>query len=63
MKKWSNNDAILSGDLLYALLIKLLATSQSLNQSIHSIFHQTAIEVCEGQSLDMDFEEKIRCFN
>ena len=57
-EKWSTNDAILSGDLLYALVNQILIESQSLNQSIHSVFHKTAIEVCEGQSLDMIFEEK-----
>ena len=57
-EKWSTNDAILSGDLLYALVNQILIESQSFNQSIHSVFHKTAIEVCEGQSLDMIFEEK-----
>lgn len=56
--KWNINDAILSGDLLYALVNKLLATSPSKNKEIHELFHQTAIEVCEGQSLDMEFENK-----
>ena len=57
-EKWSRNDAILSGDLLYALVNQILAESKPSNQSIHSVFHQTAIEVCEGQSFDMIFEEK-----
>ena len=56
--KWNINDAILSGDLLYALVNKLLATSPSKSKEIHELFHQTAIEVCEGQSLDMEFENK-----
>ena len=43
-EKWSTNDAILSGDLLYALVNQILIESQ-LNQSIHSVFHKTAIEV------------------
>ena len=57
-EKWSTNDAILSGDLLYALVNQILTESKSSNQPIHSVFHKTAIEVCEGQSLDMIFEEK-----
>ncbi len=57
-EKWSRNDAILSGDLLYALVNQILAESKPSSQSIHSVFHQTAIEVCEGQSFDMIFEEK-----
>jgi geranylgeranyl diphosphate synthase, type II len=57
-KKWNINDAILSGDLLYALVNKLLSTSSSQSPEIHKLFQQTAIEVCEGQSLDMEFENK-----
>ena len=57
-KKWSNNEAILSGDLLYALVNKLLATSEVTSSEIQTLFHQTAIEVCEGQSMDMDFEKR-----
>ena len=57
-KKWSNNEAILSGDLLYALVNKLLATSEVTSSEIQTIFHQTAIEVCEGQAMDMDFEKR-----
>jgi len=57
-KKWSNNEAILSGDLLYALVNKLLAISEVTSSEIRTIFHQTAIEVCEGQAMDMDFEKR-----
>ena len=56
--KWNINNAILSGDLLYALVNKLLSTSSSQSPEIHELFQQTAIEVCEGQSLDMEFENK-----
>ena len=56
--KWNINHAILSGDLLYALVNKLLSTSSSQSPEIHELFQQTAIEVCEGQSLDMEFENK-----
>ena len=57
-KKWNLNQAILSGDLLYALVNKLLASSSNQSIKIHQLFQQTAIEVCEGQSLDMEFEKK-----
>ena len=57
-KKWDLNQAILSGDLLYALVNKLLASSSYQSIEIHQLFQQTAIEVCEGQSLDMEFEKK-----
>ena len=57
-QKWDLNQAILSGDLLYALVNKLLASSSYQSIEIHQLFQQTAIEVCEGQSLDMEFEKK-----
>ena len=55
--KWNNNIAILSGDALlvksYMMLLKLDAKVQ--NQVIDK-FSKTAITVCEGQQMDMDFE-------
>ena len=56
-KKWNENIAILSGDLLYALVNQLLSKSSSQTPTLHQIFQQTAVEVCEGQSLDMEFEK------
>tara|TARA_B100000767_G_scaffold44680_2_gene38972 strand:- start:3242 stop:4207 length:966 start_codon:yes stop_codon:yes gene_type:complete len=56
-KKWNENIAILSGDLLYALVNQLLSKSSSQTPTLHQIFQKTAIEVCEGQSLDMEFEK------
>ena len=57
-QKWDVNQAILSGDLLYSLVNKLLASSTYQTFEIHQLFQQTAIEVCEGQSLDIEFEKK-----
>jgi len=56
-EKWDTNIAILSGDLLYALVNKILASSKFQSKEVQELFHQTAIEVCEGQSLDMAFEK------
>ncbi|MDB9990524.1 polyprenyl synthetase family protein [Flavobacteriales bacterium] len=56
-EKWDENIAILSGDLLHALVNQLLSKSSSQTPTLHQIFQQTAIEVCEGQSLDMEFEK------
>ncbi len=56
-KKWDENIAILSGDLLYAIVNQLLSNSSSQSPTLHQIFQQTAVEVCEGQSLDMEFEK------
>ena len=57
-KKWNENIAILSGD---AMLIKayqqIIKTPVKL-VPIVEIFNKTAIEVCEGQQLDMNFEQR-----
>jgi geranylgeranyl diphosphate synthase type II len=57
-EKWDTNTAILSGDLMYALVNKILASSKNKSSEIHYLFQQTAMEVCEGQSLDMAFENQ-----
>ena len=57
-EKWDTNTAILSGDLMYALVNKILASSKNQSSEIHYLFQQTAMEVCEGQSLDMAFENQ-----
>lgn len=58
-KKWDTNAAILSGDVMlvkaYDLLLKY---DQEMVPELMSIFSQTAREVCEGQRLDMDFEQR-----
>jgi geranylgeranyl diphosphate synthase type II len=55
--KWNEHIAILSGDVLlikaYQELCKL---DPAVLPEILSIFNKTAIEVCEGQQMDMDFE-------
>lgn len=58
-KKWNYNVAILSGD---ALLIKAyeelaMCPVDSIPNLLH-VFNRVAVEVCEGQQLDMDFEER-----
>lgn len=56
-KKWDNNIAILSGDAMcissYQLLNK--APDRCL-KAVHDLFTKTALEVCEGQQMDMNFE-------
>jgi len=56
-KKWNENTAILSGD---AMLIKayqyFLHPSAPVSPTVLQIFNKTALEVCEGQQYDMDFE-------
>lgn len=58
--KYNPNIAILSGDAMSIMAYNYLQKSetQNLNSMIH-LFSQTALEVCEGQQLDMDFETRM----
>jgi len=55
--KFNENSAILSGDVMTFLAYRFLlqCKSERLDEII-SLFTQTAIEVCQGQQFDMDFE-------
>jgi geranylgeranyl diphosphate synthase type II len=57
--KWNPNIAILSGDAMFVLSQQLLLKSEtdSLIKCL-ILFNKTAIEVCEGQQLDMNFEKQ-----
>ncbi len=58
-KKFSENNAILSGDAMAFLAYKYLLSAEMTNQAeVLRLFTQTAIEVCEGQQLDMEFENR-----
>lgn len=58
-EKWNSNVAILSGDAMLIQAYQLIAQSPPETlKSILTIFNQTAIEVCEGQQYDMDFETR-----
>ena len=56
-KKWDENIAILSGDVMFIESYRLLtkAPVAVLPEALR-LFAKTATEVCEGQQLDMDFE-------
>jgi geranylgeranyl diphosphate synthase type II len=57
-EKWNANIAILSGDVLLVKAYECLSNYEpSIFKSLFSVFNQTAIEVCEGQQYDMDFEQ------
>ncbi|MFT4600746.1 MAG: geranylgeranyl diphosphate synthase type II [Arenicella sp.] len=57
-EKWNTNVAILSGNILLIESYKRLAEYKGdILPSILELYNQTAIEVCEGQQMDMDFEE------
>lgn len=56
-RKWSPNTAILSGDAMMIYAYSLLETvDKELLPSIFAEFNRMAMEVCEGQQYDMDFE-------
>ena len=55
--KWDENTAILSGDTMFALAWRyFLRQPTPYLQEILQCFNETAIEVCEGQQKDMNFE-------
>ena len=57
-KKWNENTAILSGDVMSIESYKLLAKAPaSVLPHVLELFSKTAAEVCEGQQYDMDFED------
>ncbi len=57
--KWDENTAILSGDTMFAMAWQyFLKQPHARLQEILQCFNQTAIEVCEGQQYDMNFESR-----
>jgi geranylgeranyl diphosphate synthase, type II len=58
-KKWDENVAILTGDILIGIAFEnLLKTKTDNLTDIIRIFNNAIIEVCEGQAYDKDFEKK-----
>lgn len=57
--KWSENTALLSGDAMHVLACQyMLQTPKEVLLPVLKMFHKTAMEVCEGQQWDMDFEQE-----
>ena len=59
LEKWNENIAILSGDVMLVKAYDLFLKSK--HGDIHSIiskFNKCAVEVCEGQQYDMNFESR-----
>ena len=55
--KWNNNVAILSGDVMLVEAYKLIMqVEHELLPEVLHIFNETAVGVCEGQQIDMNFE-------
>lgn len=60
-EKYGTNTGILSGDVMLAHAYNYLLQLQIESTRLHSlmaVFTQTAIEVCEGQQMDMNFETR-----
>ncbi len=59
-KKWNENTAILSGDAMLILSYQFMMNQCPPEhvQEVMEIFGRTALEVCEGQQWDMEFESR-----
>ena len=58
-EKWNSNVAILSGDVMFVKVCQLLQeVNPEMLPKVLELFNRCAIEVCEGQQLDMDFETR-----
>lgn len=57
-QKWNVNTAILSGDAMLILSYKLLESYKGATyKKLMCLFNETALQVCEGQQHDIDFEK------
>lgn len=57
--KWNLNTAILSGDAMLIIAYQLFENYEPIIfQKLAKLFSKTALEVCEGQQFDMDFETR-----
>jgi geranylgeranyl diphosphate synthase type II len=58
-EKYSENTAILSGDAMSIIAYRYLGESSAvILPGLLSLFTKTALEVCEGQQYDMEFEKQ-----
>jgi len=58
-ERWGRNTGILSGDAMLVLSYQLMMkVEEHLLREVLEIFNRTALGVCEGQQLDMDFEQR-----
>lgn len=58
-EKWDLNTGILSGDAMLILAYQLFENYEPKTfQSLARLFSKTALEVCEGQQYDIDFETR-----
>ena len=58
-ERWGQNAGILSGDVMLVLAYQLMMrVEDGILREVLDIFSKTAVGVCEGQQLDMDFEKR-----
>ncbi|WP_374541322.1 polyprenyl synthetase family protein [Flavobacterium sp.] len=58
-EKWNVNTGILSGDAMLILAYQYFEVYEpTIFQSLAKLFSKTALEVCEGQQYDVDFETR-----
>lgn len=58
-EKWNESVAILSGDVMLVKAYQFLMNYEDVQlRHILEIFNRTAVEVCEGQQIDMNFEQE-----
>lgn len=58
-KKWNADIAILSGDTMFVQSFQyVMQAPAAYLKEVMEVFTKTAIEVCEGQQMDMDFESQ-----
>lgn len=59
-KKWDDNSAILSGDAMVIEAYRYITkVPDSLLREVIDLFSATAMEICQGQQYDMDFEKRL----
>ena len=55
--RWNDNTAVLSGDTMLLLAYRLIAsTAVGRMEEVMALFTQSAIQICEGQQMDVNFE-------
>ena len=57
--KWDRNTAVLSGDAMLIAAYRMMGqTPTAFLKPVLDLFTQTALEICEGQQYDMEFEQR-----
>lgn len=57
--KWDDNTAILSGDVMQIVAYMLVSEAPArVLKPVLDLFSRTAVEICEGQHYDMEFEQR-----